>query len=154
MGNRLKNTYCHFIGFIQAKLAWIPPLLARVTIGLVFIESGWGKLHNLDKVIAFFTELHIPAPAIQAPFVATVELVGGTAVLLGLFTRVASIPLIGTMVVAILTAKLPDLMGVSDLFGFIEYLYILLLVYLVIEGPGCFSIDHLLCNKFCREDKK
>src|SRR5436853_317935 len=105
---------------IVSELSWLPPLLARVTLGFVFIESGWGKLHHLDKVVAFFTELGIPAPHIQAPFVATVELVCGSAVLLGLFTRLASVPLIATMVVAIGTAKWSQLKGLSDLFGAIE----------------------------------
>src|SRR5947209_7325429 len=109
------------------KLRVVAQLLSRITIGAVFIESGWGKLHNLDKVIGFFTELGIPAARIQAPFVAGVELVCGTAVLLGLFTRLASIPLIGTMVVAIITAKRAELTGVTDIFGFIEFLYIIIL---------------------------
>src|SRR4051794_7388777 len=89
---------------ITSKLEWLPGIVARVAIGYVFIQSGWGKLHHLDKVIQFFTSLGIPAPQLQAPFVAGVELVGGVLVLGGLFTRVASVPLIGTMVVAILTA--------------------------------------------------
>ncbi len=133
---------------LTAKLSWLPPLLSRVTIGWVFIESGWGKLHHLDKVVEFFTELGIPAANIQAPFVATVEFVGGTAVLLGLFTRIASIPLIGTMIVALITAKRADISGFSDLTGMIEYLYIVMLVYLVVEGAGCLSVDHFLCKKF------
>ena len=135
---------------IMSNLSWLPPLLARLTLGYIFIESGWGKFHHLDKVVQFFTELKIPAPQIQAPFVAGVELVCGTAVLLGLFTRLLSIPLIGTMIVAILTAKLSEITGLSDLFGAIEYLYIVLLTYLVIDGPGCLSIDHLMfggCHK-------
>lgn len=131
---------------ITAKFSWLPPLLARVTLGFVFIESGWGKLHNLDRVAAFFTELGIPAANIQAPFVATVELVCGSAVLLGIFTRLVSVPLIATMVVAILTAKRDDLAGLSDLFGAIEYLYIVLLAYLVIEGAGLLSLDHFICK--------
>ena len=132
---------------LVSKLTWLPPLLARITLGYVFIESGWGKLHHLDKVVAFFTELGIPAANIQAPFVAGVEFVCGTAVLLGILTRLASIPLIGTMVVAIITAKRAELAGLSDLFGFIEYLYIVLLAWLVVDGPGAISIDRIWCGK-------
>ena len=98
------------------KFNWFPGLLARLCIGVIFLQSGWGKLHHLDKVIAFFTSLGIPAANIQAPFVAGVELIGGGLVLLGLLTRVASVPLIGTMVVAILTAKRGDIHELSDLF--------------------------------------
>src|SRR5579872_1930933 len=82
---------------------WLPGLISRLTIGGIFIQTGWGKITHLDKVINFFTSLGIPAPRLQAPFVASVELGCGTLVLLGLATRVASLPLIGTMIVAILT---------------------------------------------------
>ena len=51
---------------LAGKLAWLGPLLARVTVGVVFLQTGWGKLHDLDKVTSFFTELNIPAPAFQA----------------------------------------------------------------------------------------
>ena len=50
-----------------SHLEWLPQLVTRITIGWVFIESGWGKLHNLDRVIGYFQSLGIPAPAIQAP---------------------------------------------------------------------------------------
>ena len=137
---------------IASKVSWLPPLLARITLGYIFIESGWGKFHHLDKVVEFFAELKIPAPQIQAPFVAGVELVCGAAVLLGFATRFLSIPLIGTMIVAILTAKLNDLTGVSDLFAASEYLYILLLLYLVVDGAGCLSVDHFMCGSCCKKE--
>jgi putative oxidoreductase len=130
---------------VTEKLDWVPPLLARVTIGFIFVQSGWGKLHNLDNVVAFFTELGIPAPQIQAPFVAGVEFVCGLLVLIGLFTRFASIPLIGTMVVAIITAKKADIHELSDLFAMSEYLYIILLAYLVHKGAGALSVDRFWC---------
>src|SRR5438045_2391292 len=109
-------------------LRWIFPLLARFTIGAVFIESGWGKLHNIPDVVEFFTSLHIPAPAFQARFVAGTEFICGLCVAVGALTRLVSIPLICTMIVAILTAKLEDVEGWSDVLAFSEYLYIVLLV--------------------------
>ncbi len=132
---------------ICSKLGWLPAVLARVTIGYIFIQSGWGKLHHLDKVVEFFTELGIPAANIQAPFVACVEFGCGLLVLLGLFTRFASIPLIGTMVVAIFTAKMKDISELGDLFAMSEYLYIVLLLYLIVHGSGCISIDHFWCRR-------
>src|SRR5262245_44452324 len=59
------------------RLSWLPPAVARLTLGVVFALSGWGKLHGLDQVTQYFTELGIPAPAFQAAFVSGVELVGG-----------------------------------------------------------------------------
>src|SRR5579864_6037748 len=103
------------------KFDWLPSLLSRISIGFIFIQSGWGKLHHLDKVIQFFTSLGIPAPQLQAPFVAGVELLGGSLVLLGFFTRVASVPLIGTMVVAILTPKRGDIHELGDLLFMPEF---------------------------------
>lgn len=123
------------------KVAWLPPLVARLTVGWIFVESGWGKLHNLPKVVEFFQSLGIPAASLQAPFVATVELVGGALVLVGLFTRLASPLLMATMVVALITAKREDIHSLSDLFAMSEYLYLVLLLWLTVQGPGKASID-------------
>ena len=79
---------------VAHSLESIPPLLARLVVGIVFVTSGWGKVHNLEKVTAFFTELHIPAPAFQAVFVSYVELVCGSLLLVGLAARLSAIPLI------------------------------------------------------------
>jgi putative oxidoreductase len=135
---------------LLARIKWAPVLLARITLAQVFIESGWGKLHHLEKVIAYFTQLGIPAPGLQAPFVATVELVGGLAVLLGAGTRIASVFLTSTMVVALLTAKLPDIHSFSDMTGMIEYLYITLFAFLIFEGAGPASVDSWIAKKFGR----
>jgi len=122
-------------------------LLARVTIGITFAQTGWGKLHSLDQVTEYFRSLGIPAAEIQAPFVASVEFICGSLILVGFATRLASFPLVGTMVVAILTAKIQDLMTWTDLFGFIEFLYVVILVTLITQGPGLFSLDHLFSKK-------
>ena len=58
-------------------LSWLPQTAARMALGWVFVQSGWGKLHNLPRVVEYFSSLGIPAPQLQAPFVAGVELVGG-----------------------------------------------------------------------------
>ncbi len=129
---------------IAARLDWLPPLLARIAVGAVFARSGWGKLHNLDGVTKFFTSLGIPAPHAQAVFVASIELGCGILLIAGLLTRLASLPLIGTMVVAILTAKKGDIDGVIDLFGLQEFLLIVLLVWLAIAGAGAVSADRKL----------
>ncbi len=129
---------------IADPLAWAGPTLARWTVGWIFVVSGWGKLHNLDQVIGYFRELGLAHPELQAPFVAGTELVCGTLVLIGLCTRVAGVPLIITMIVAILTAKKDDVSSLGDLFGLIEWCYIALLVWLGVAGPGPLSLDALL----------
>src|SRR5271163_5005863 len=97
---------------VLGKLHWLAPLLGRLAVGLVFMSTGWGKVHNIEKVTGFFTTLGIPAPHFQAILVGYSELLCGTALVLGLLTRLATAPLIVSMVVAILTAKLPELHNV------------------------------------------
>jgi len=132
------------VAVLETKLKPVPPTLARLTVGYAFLTTGWGKLHNLERVTEFFTSLSIPAPAFHATFVSSIEFGCGALLLLGLLTRVAAVPLIGTMVVALLTAIWPDIDGLSGLFGTIEFLYIALCVGLVVGGPGPVSLDHLI----------
>ena len=58
---------------IGKALEWLSPALARLTVGLVFFQSGWGKLHDLEKVTKYFTELGIAAPAFQARLASTAD---------------------------------------------------------------------------------
>lgn len=153
MNNSLISRIRELVLMIADKLRWLPPTLARLTIGVVFIGTGWGKLHNLDRVISFFMDLGIPAARFQAPFVSGTELVCGSLILLGLFTRLAAVPLVISMTVAILTAKLRELTGLDDLFGTIEWLYIVLLIGLFVWGPGPLSIDRFICKR-CADSSK
>ena len=137
---------------VLGRLDFVPPLLVRFVIGFVFVNTGWGKLHSLDHLIQYFTELKIPFPQIQAPFVAGIEFVCGGLVLVGLATRFAAFPLVGTMVVAIATALWPDLDGLNDLLGRAEFLYIVLLVGLIVRGAGAVSIDALLAKRIDAAD--
>ena len=125
-------------------LSFLGPTLARLTVGLVFIGTGWGKLHSLPDVTAFFDSLHIPAPALNARIAASTEFFGGVLVLVGLGTRLASLPLAFTMVVAIATAKRADITGLTSLVGFEEWSYLVLFVWLAVAGPGPLSLDRLV----------
>jgi putative oxidoreductase len=129
---------------IADRLQWLPPTLTRLTVGWIFLRSGWGKLHSLDKIVEFFGQLDIPHPEFQAPFVSGTEFVCGTLLLLGLFTRLVSVPLIIIMIVAIVTAQRENVASLGDLFGLVEFCYIALLVWLGVAGAGPLSLDHLL----------
>ena len=113
------------------RLAFLGPALARLTVGLVFIGTGWGKLHSLGDVTDFFASLHIPAPGFNARLAAGTEFFGGILVLLGLGTRLASPPLAFTMVVAILTAKRGEITGLTALVGFEEWSYLVFFIGIV-----------------------
>jgi putative oxidoreductase len=135
---------------LLTKLKGVALLLGRLSVGLVFLSTGWGKVHNVEKVTEFFTSLHIPAPGLNAVVVGYSELLCGAALVIGLFTRLATIPLIVSMVVAILTAKRGDIHGFFDLIAFEETTYLLVLVMIAILGPGSIAVDHLLAKKFDR----
>jgi putative oxidoreductase len=128
---------------LSMPFRWLPATLARIAVGWVFASTGWGKLQNLEQVTGFFAELGIPYPELQAPFVAGTELVCGALVLVGLLTRAAAVPLIGTMIVAIATAQWPQVESLAGLLGLVETLYIVLFAWLAIAGPGPLSIDAL-----------
>lgn len=133
-------------------LSWVPQTAARLALGWIFVQSGWGKLHNLENVIEYFGSLGIPAPHLQAPFVAAVEFVGGLLILGGLFTRFVSVPLAMTMVVALLTAKRADIASAADLYGTVEFLYLLGFGYLAAFGAGLLSLDEILVRRFAPPD--
>jgi putative oxidoreductase len=129
------------------KISFLGPTLARLTVGLVFIGTGWGKLHSIPDVTEFFASLHIPAPGFNARLTAATELFGGLAVLLGLGTRLVSLPLAFTMVIAIVTAKRGDITGLTALVGLEEWSYLVFFVWLALVGAGPLSVDGLLGRK-------
>ena len=124
-----------------APLAWLAPLFARITVGYVFLLSGWGKLHNLAQVTENFTGWGIPHPRVLTPFVSGVEFFGGLFLLLGFMTRISAGALGIVMVVAIRAAKWADVDSLETLLGFDEFEYLALFLWLAIAGPGVVSVD-------------
>ena len=132
---------------LTTKLDWVAPFVARMTLGVLFVSTGWGKVHDLDKVTAFFTDLGIPMPHANAVMVSFVELIGGSLLLIGLGSRLAALPLMASMAVAILTAQRENVHGLPDLFGLVEWTYLALLLWVAFAGPGKASLDHWLMGK-------
>jgi len=129
------------------RARFLAPLLGRLAVGLLFASTGWGKIHTLDKVTQFFTQLGIPAPGLNAVVVGYSEFICGWLLVIGLCTRLATLPLIVSMVVAILTAKLKDIHGIFDLVGADEFTYLCVLVMLLIIGPGMLSVDSIFVSR-------
>jgi putative oxidoreductase len=129
----------------RSLLVPVAPLLARLVFGQGFLLTGLGKLRNLDDTITFFADLGIPFASLQAPMIGTLELVGGTLLLLGLWTRVAALLLSGTMVVAILTAHAAEIADAllfrGDLSRVLPMPFLVALAWLMANGPGPFSLD-------------
>src|SRR5271166_2007632 len=94
------DKFCHYADYLQHPFL----LFVRLYWGWQLAQSGWGKLHNLDKVTDFFGSLGLPAPALTAQAIATLELVGGILLFLGLAARLIAVPLTINMIMAYVTA--------------------------------------------------
>lgn len=120
-------------------------LVMRLVFGYGLIRTGWGKLMHLGGVTHFFAGLGIPAPAIMAPFVAGMELVGGALLVVGLLTRPAAAVLAVNLTVALLTADLAKLTGIfgdpGSFIGAAPVPFLFAALVIALFGAGRFSID-------------
>jgi putative oxidoreductase len=135
---------------VAGHLMWLAPLFARITVGWVFLLSGWGKLQNLPQVTENFIGWGIPFPHLVTPFVSGVEFFGGLFLLLGLLTRISAGALGITMIVAIASAKWAQVDSLETLLGFDEFEYLALFLWLAIAGAGPVSLDHWLQRRLDR----
>jgi len=135
---------------VAVHLKWLAPLFARITVGWVFLLSGWGKLNNLPQVTENFIGWGIPFPHFLTPLTSGIECFGGMFLLLGLLTRISAGALGVTMIVAIKAAKWDDVDSLESLLGFDEFEYLALFLWLAIAGAGRVSIDHILM-RFTRQ---
>ncbi|MBL6617511.1 MAG: DoxX family protein [Reyranella sp.] len=129
---------------VAGWFAWLPPLAVRIVVGWVFLWTGWQKLNFLPRMIENFREWGIPAPEILTPLASGIEFVGGLLLLVGLLTRIVSIPMMIIMVVAIASAKWGDVDSLQTLLGFEEISYFVMFGYLGVAGPGPVSLDHFI----------
>jgi uncharacterized membrane protein YphA (DoxX/SURF4 family) len=134
-------------------------ILIRQVVGGVFLSEGIQKfLYPAENGVARFTKIGIPAPEVMAPFVGVVEIVCGALILIGLLTRLAAIPLIINMLVAILSTKIPILLGhgfwgfslrTLPYYGFwgmahearTDFAMLFSSIFLLIVGAGAWSLD-------------
>ncbi|HEY6725283.1 MAG TPA: DoxX family protein [Polyangiaceae bacterium] len=101
------------------KFAWLfrpdapgAGVLIRFVVGLVFASEGIQKfLYAEAQGVGRFTKIGIPAPELMGPFVGVVEVVCGSLLLAGLATRLAAVPLVIDMLVALASTKVPILLG-------------------------------------------
>ncbi|MGO8699802.1 MAG: DoxX family protein [Limisphaerales bacterium] len=123
-------------------------LVLRLYWGWQFFLTGKGKLLHLDKTAAFFSDLHIPCPHLNAGLSGATECFGGLFLLLGLFSRLVTVPMIFTMVIAYATAESAALKSIwSDPDKFVSaapFLFLLACVIVLVFGPGIFSADWLI----------
>jgi putative oxidoreductase len=145
-------------------------LLIRLMTGSVFFWEGIIKFVYTNKGVGLFTKIGIPAPEFMAHFVAVLEIVGGLLLIFGFLTRFIAVPFIIEMIVAILSTKLAIYLGNSPLplpsspptVGFwallhetrTDYAMFLTSLFLLLAGPGPFSIDALLMKSRQKSPKK
>jgi uncharacterized membrane protein YphA (DoxX/SURF4 family) len=153
-------------------IAWVvnPPtdgpkstLILRLMAGGVFFWEGLLKFVYANQGVGRFTKLGIPFPHFTATFVGGLEIVGGLLLLGGLTTRLIAIPFVAEMIVAILSTKISLYLGTSPLplppappkVGLwavlhevrSEYAQMLTVLFLLLNGPGKWSLDALLCKR-------
>ena len=144
---------------ITATHAPAATVLVRLMVGTVFLFEGVQKfLYPADLGAGRFAKIGILAPDVLAPFVGGVEIICGALVLVGLLTRLAAIPLLINISVAILSTKIPILLGhgfwtftLTKLprYGFLSMMHeartdfsmLLGLIFLLIVGAGRWSLD-------------
>jgi putative oxidoreductase len=127
-----------------SSFQWLAALLMRLFVGYFFFETGWAKIHNLDAFTVRFAQWGIPHPAFNAALSAYTECIGGALTVLGLGTRLVSIPMMINMAVAIITVKIKNVAGVNDFVELDEPLYALAYFWLMISGAGYVSFDYLI----------
>lgn len=129
-------------------------LFVRLYWGIQLMQSGWGKLHNLDKVTDYFTTLNLPMPHQMAFFISCVELFGGLFLALGLLSRVTSLVLTINLIMAYVTGDHDALFSIfSDPDKFTAaapFVFLVASLIVLCFGPGIFSLD-ALANKFLRK---
>jgi putative oxidoreductase len=127
-------------------------LAMRLCFGWQLFLTGKGKLMNLDKTAGFFDSLHIPMPKFNAILAGSTECFGGLLLAIGLASRVVSIPVAFTMVIAYLTADMEAVRSIfSDPDKFTSaapFLFLLTALLVLTCGPGALSIDALIGRKF------
>ena len=140
------NLWVKAISCLQSPLL----LVIRLYWGWQFFQTGKGKLMNLDRTAGFFQSLNIPHPHLNAIMAGCTECFGGLCLLLGLGSRILTIPLIFTMSIAYLTAESDALHAIfSDPDKFVsaapfEFMFAAIIV--LVFGPGKFSLDWLLAR--------
>jgi putative oxidoreductase len=139
------------LGAYHAIEGWLdllrsPALLVfRVWVFWQLFQAGFGKLQDINTPIAFFTKLHIPFPVANAWLVACVEAFGSVLIIIGLFARLASIPITISMIVAYITADFAawsNFLTDPDKFeGAAPFVFILGALAILLLGPGKISHD-------------
>jgi putative oxidoreductase len=156
--------------FLFASRAPAATILIRLMVGAVFLSEGIQKFLFPDALgVGRFVKIGIPCPDVMAPFVGVFEIGSGSLLILGLLTRLAAIPMIVNISVAILSTKIPMLLGhgfwmfsppKAGQVGFwsmvhearTDFCMLLGGVFLLIVGAGYWSLDAMFFRPESKAD--
>lgn len=131
-------------------------LVIRLYFGYKLILAGRGKLANPNETAAYFRDLQIPLPELNVYMAGATELFGGLFLALGLASRIATVPIIVTMLVAYMTAHTDQWeafwTNTSIFFKAPPFGYLFTAVMVLVCGPGRFSLDYLIGGYFDRKE--
>ena len=140
------------------KLQDVLLLAVRAFWGWQFFVAGRGKFQNMENVVGYFDSLGIPMPELNAYMAAATECFGGLLLCFGLMSRLVSIPLAFTMIVAYATAHNEAVMLLfQDPTVFVKeepFNYLLASLLVLCFGPGKISLDYLICKFKCKITKE
>ncbi len=143
MKEKLLNAYENIESKLKS-LSDIPLLLMRFVLAYGFWGPAMMKWKNMESIIDWFDGMGMPFPALNAYLAATTELLGVVLLVLGLFTRLISIPLMIVMFVAIFTVHISNGFEAGNNGFEIPLYYILMLFALLVFGAGKISLDFLI----------
>jgi len=139
----IKKNYHKIIKHIK-KLEDLPLLFMRIILSIGFYGPAMMKIKNFNGIIEWFTNIGIPLPTLNAYMATATENIGFVLLFLGLGTRIIAIPLMVTMVVAIVTVHLANGFEAGNNGFEIPLYYLIMLFTLLIYGSGKYSLDYLL----------
>lgn len=123
-------------------------LAVRLYWGWQFVQTGWGKLNHIDKITEYFQSLGVPAAHANAYMVGTLEFTGGILLILGLGSRLITLPLTVNMLTAYHFGDPEALRSIfSDpgkFYGADPYTFLFASLLVLIFGAGLFSVDRLI----------
>jgi uncharacterized membrane protein YphA (DoxX/SURF4 family) len=125
-------------------------VFVRLAVGVIFLTQGILKFTDPKMGVIRFTRIGFPVPAFTAHFVGTFEMVCGALVLVGLLTRLGTVPLLVVISTAIGSTKIPELFRAGQGFWFMvsdartDFAMLCSLIFLICVGAGRWSLDALL----------
>ncbi|MAE07863.1 MAG: DoxX family protein [Bacteroidetes bacterium] len=125
----------------------LPLLFFRLILAYGFYTPAVMKWSNINGIAEWFASMGIPFPTINAYLAATTEIGAVILLPLGLATRIISIPLMFTMVIAIITVHLNNGFEAGNNGFEIPLYYFLMLFVLVVNGAGKISVDNLISRR-------